>query len=126
LTCSKLIQRRFKKIKNPITELILDWIPYPEADSWNMMHKRLSECLKKIENDRYDLTVLVSHGNSIISLIHSWLGFSNDLFKISFDIQPCSIAHLRINSWNEKTISKLNDVSHLEKKGIYRDDNYFS
>lgn len=115
-----------KKIKNPITEPILDWIPYPEAESWNMMHKRLSDFLQKIRTDGNDLTILVSHGNSIISLIHSWLGFSSDMFNISFDIQPCSITQLRMNSWNEKTISKLNDISHLENQGVYSIDNYFT
>lgn len=115
-----------KKIKYPITEPILDWIPYPEAESWNMMHKRLSDFLQEIQNDGNDLTILVSHGNSIISLIHSWLGFSSDMFNISFDIQPCSITLLRINKWNEKTISQLNDISHLKNQGVYRIDNYFT
>ncbi|MCM3768331.1 histidine phosphatase family protein [Neobacillus niacini] len=123
---ANLSKEEAKKIKNPITDPILDWVPYPEAESWNMMQKRLSEFLDKIKNDRNDLTILVSHGNSIISLIHSWLGFSTDMFNISFDIQPCSITHLRTNHWNEKTISRLNDISHLENNGIYKVDAYFT
>jgi broad specificity phosphatase PhoE len=114
------------KVKNPITNPIIDWIPYPEAESWRMMHERLSNFIKKIQYDSNEVVLLVSHGNSIISLIHNWLQFPDDMLNISFDIQPCSITYLRTNNWNEKTISKLNDTSHLEHGGHHKNDPYFT
>jgi broad specificity phosphatase PhoE len=60
-----------------------------------------------------DVTILVSHNNAIISLIHCWLEFPPDMFKVSFDIDLCSITSLRVNQWNERTLNKLNDSSHL-------------
>ncbi|WP_054024207.1 histidine phosphatase family protein [Bacillus sp. FJAT-28004] len=116
-----------KKIRNPITEPVIDWVPYPQAESWMLMFVRLSAFMDKlINNNDDDVIILVSHGNAIISLIHYWLEFSTEMFKISFDIQPCSITSLRVNKWSEKTISKLNDTSHLENKGIATTDIYFS
>ncbi|WP_052350374.1 histidine phosphatase family protein [Paenibacillus gorillae] len=103
------------QVRNPITEPVIDWVPYPEAESWRMMYERLSAFMDKINNEASDdVIVLVSHGNAIISLIHYWLEFSPDMFKVSFDIDPCSITRLRINKWGERTVAKLNDTSHLE------------
>jgi broad specificity phosphatase PhoE len=114
------------KVKNPITNPVIEWIPYPEAESWKMMHERLSTFMKKIQNESHDLVVIVSHGNAIISLIHSWLAFPHEMLTISFDIQPCSITYLRINKWNEKTLSKLNETSHHESEGLEKIDTYFT
>lgn len=114
---ANLTKEEAKKIANPQTEPILDWIPYPEAESWNMMHRRLSDFMMSIQNDLHDITLIVSHSNSIVSLIHHWLGFKEDMFNVSFDIDPCSITRLRVNRWNEKTISKLNDTAHLVEFG---------
>ncbi|MFF2089474.1 histidine phosphatase family protein [Paenibacillus sp. NPDC058174] len=102
------------KVRNPITEPVIDWVPYPEAESWRMMYARLSAFMDKFKNDTSDdVILLVSHSNAMISLIHYWLEFPPDMFKVSFDIEPCSITRLRINKWGERTIAKLNDTSHL-------------
>ncbi|MFC0391398.1 histidine phosphatase family protein [Paenibacillus mendelii] len=105
------------KIRNPVTDPVTDWVPYPGAESWRMMHDRLSAFMEEL-NVTEDVVVIVSHSNAIISLIHYWLRFSPDMFNVSFDIQPCSITRLRINKWGERTISKLNDTAHLEVEGL--------
>ncbi len=43
---ANLSKEEAKKIKIPLTEPVLDWIPYPEAESWNMMHLRVSRIPK--------------------------------------------------------------------------------
>ena len=100
------------KMRLPITDPIMDWIPYPGAENWRMLHERVTTFLDSIEN--HDTSLLVAHAMVIISAIHWWLESTEEVLnRISFDIDVCSITKLRINEWGEKTISKLNDTSHL-------------
>jgi broad specificity phosphatase PhoE len=41
-----------KKISNPITKPVIDWVPYPQAESWRMMYTRLSAFMDSIFNDK--------------------------------------------------------------------------
>ncbi len=101
------------RIRLPMTEPIMDWIPYPEAESWRMLHNRVTAFMEKIQN-QCDTVLLVAHSMVIVSVIHWWLEFTEDIIaRVSYDIDPCSITRLTFNSWGEKTISKLNDTSHL-------------
>jgi len=50
-----------------------------------------------------------------VAIVHWWLNLGEELWpRISFDFEPASITKLTVNRWGEKTISKLNDTSHLE------------
>lgn len=101
------------KIRHPITEPIMDWIPYPGAESWRNLHTRVTTFMDSIQSQN-DLIVIVAHSMVIVSIIHWWLNFTEDIItSVSYDIDPCSITRLTINSWGEKTISKLNDTGHL-------------
>lgn len=104
-----------EKLKKPITAPILDWIPFPEAESWNMLHRRVTKFMEKIRNDSLNTTLIVTHSNTANAIIHWWLEFTSDMIeKVSFDIDPCSITHLAITQWsNIKTIRKMNDTGHL-------------
>jgi len=91
----------------------MDWIPYPDAESWRMLHDRAVKFMDTIQTE-HNIVLLVAHSMVIVSVIHWWLEFTEDIItQVSFDIDPCSITRLRINKWGEKTISKLNDTSHL-------------
>jgi len=103
-----------RKISLPISEPLMDWIHYPNAESWRSFNKRVFEFMNGIEQESKETVIVVSHRRTIISLIHWFLEFSEDYIKrISFDIEPCSITYLRINKWGEKTLSRLNDTLHL-------------
>lgn len=103
-----------RKISFPISEPLMDWIHYPNAESWRSFNNRVFEFMNGIEQASYETVVVVSHKRTIVSLIHWWLEFSEEYIKkVSFDIEPCSITYLRVNKWEEKTISKLNDTLHL-------------
>ncbi|WP_407655232.1 histidine phosphatase family protein [Alicyclobacillus dauci] len=54
----------------PISEPIIDWAPYPHAESWGTMHDRVIGFTEQIKNDDYDTTVIVSHGGPIVAIIH--------------------------------------------------------
>ena len=112
-TARHLTREEAEKIRFPITDPIMDWVPYPEAESWRMLHDRVVTFMDTIQIE-HDITLLVAHSMVIVSVIHWWLEFTEDIItRVSFDIDPCSITRLRINKWGEKTISKLNDTSHL-------------
>ena len=101
------------KMRHPLTEPVMDWIPYPEAESWRMLHNRVVAFMDSIRMQN-NLTLIVAHSMVIVSIIHWWLEFTEDIItRVSYDIDPCSITRLTINSWGEKTISKLNDTGHL-------------
>ena len=109
--CSK---EEANKLQLPIKEPLIDWVPYPNAESWLMMHKRIALFMTDLDNFNSDTILLISHANPICSIIHWWLELTEDFIsRISFEIDYCSIAKLTINKWSEKTISKLNDTSHL-------------
>lgn len=107
-----LTREEAEKIRCPITDPIMDWIPYPDAESWRMLHDRVVKFMDTIQ--KCDTVLLVAHSMVIVSVIHWWLEFTEDIItRVSFDIDVCSITRLRINKWGEKTISKLNDSAHL-------------
>lgn len=103
------------RLKLPRTQPLMDWIPFPEAESRRMLYNRIAGFMENSVQDSNDLTLIVSHGNAITAILQWWLLIAEDqLAQIDFDIDVGSITHLRINEWNQKTISRLNSVSHLE------------
>lgn len=112
-TACDLTLEEAQKIRYPVTDPVMDWVPYPEAESWRMLQDRVVSFMDRIQ-PHGDTALLVTHSMVIISIIHWWLEFTEDIIvRVSYDIDPCSITRLTINQWNEKTISKLNDTAHL-------------
>lgn len=104
-----------RMLEIPITQPILDWVPYPEAESWNMLYARVARCMEEIKEEAHGIAVIVTHSNTANSIIQWWLQFSIEMIeKITFEIEPCSISHLTITNWsNNWTIKKINDTGHL-------------
>ena len=103
-----------RKIAFPMSEPLLDWIHYPNAESWRSFNDRVFKFMNEIGQESKETVVIVSHRRTILAIIHWWLEFSEDYIKrVSFDIEPSSLTYLRINKWDEKTMSKLNDTLHL-------------
>lgn len=101
------------KLELEKTEPLIDWIPFPEAESRRMLYHRIDAFLTQVK-DEIDVGIIVSHGNAIECIILWWLQLPESFHSnISFDIDPCSISWLRINDWNEKTLSLLNSTDHL-------------
>ena len=96
----------------PMTEPLLDWIPYPGGESWRMMKNRVYSFMNAINNDGHGTVIIVSHGMTMIVLVFWWLKLPEEA-KISFEFSNCSITELNINERGERTIVKLNDTSHL-------------
>jgi probable phosphoglycerate mutase len=97
------------------TEPLIDWVPFPEAESWRMLHQRIVPFLEKIHESESGTVLIVSHGNAIEECIYWWLEFPIDRRReIGFHSAPCSITHLGVNEWQQKTIVFLNRVGHLQ------------
>jgi broad specificity phosphatase PhoE len=105
-----LTEQQAARIANPITEPLLDWAPYPGAESWRQMSERVVEFLA---GPRHELTVLVLHGGSANAAITWWLGLGIGEKMISFELDPCGISRFAVNKWGERTVVKLNDTGHL-------------
>jgi len=103
-----------KKLYQKPTEPRYEWIAYPNAESQIMLYKRIDKFLSFINQEEMETVVMVSHHAPIVCIIHWWLGLSQELLtRVHFDIDPCSLTRLRINTWGARTISALNDVRHL-------------
>jgi broad specificity phosphatase PhoE len=96
------------------TEPLFDWVPFPDAESRRMLYQRISRILTEIDANEDDTVLIVGHGNAIEECIFWWLDLlMRAQLKIAFDIDPCSITHLRVNKWGERTIALLNSSDHL-------------
>ena len=103
-----------EKLYVPMTEPKLDWIPYPEAESWRMLCKRIYTFLDHLNRKGNPNIIIVSHKKALCAIIHWWLQFDyNHDNNVSYDLKPGSLTFLRINRWNERTIAKLNQTLHL-------------
>ena len=103
-----------KKLELEKTELLIDWVPFPEAESRRLLYNRISAILAEINANEDGTVLIVSHGNAIEESIFWWLDFPINLrSSISFDIDPCSITRLRVNEWGERTVALLNSSDHL-------------
>jgi probable phosphoglycerate mutase len=103
-----------QKIELAKTEPLIDWVPFNGAESRRMLYERLAKFLNTIDEKLEALVIIVSHGNAIRSCIYWWLEMPVMMqSQFDFDIDTCSITHLRINDWEEKTLSVLNSSDHL-------------
>ena len=114
-TAAGLSLAQAEQIALPVKHPMIDWIPYPEAESWRMVTDRIFGFMDRIEPQIGQTAVVVTHGNSGIAVIQWWLGMAEaGRERISFQLDACSITWLNIDSWGRRTIVKLNDTSHLE------------
>jgi broad specificity phosphatase PhoE len=103
------------QLELPRTEPVLDWVPYPRAESWRMMFDRVAEFLHQEEMRSEEPLLIVSHANAMICIILWWLRLTEDrhLGSLMFDLEPCSVTRLRIDGRGDRCVVKLNDTAHL-------------
>ncbi|NLZ47982.1 MAG: histidine phosphatase family protein [Clostridiales bacterium] len=118
-SAANLTKKEAESLLNPISEPVWDWIPYPNAESWKMFNNRVFNFMDSINDTAEERVLIVTHSGTAIAIICWWLELEEAYKRnISFDIDLGSISRLRINESGEKTISSLNDTSHLYGSAI--------
>jgi probable phosphoglycerate mutase len=103
-----------KKLELEKTEPLYDWIPFPEAESWRMLHERVTPFLDSMATIELDAFLIVSHANVIEECIFWWLQSPLESRRnISFEIATSSITYLHITDWEQRSIALLSGVDHL-------------
>ena len=101
-----------EKLRSPITSPAWDWVPFPNAESWRDMHRRIWSFLDAtVKQNRVHL--IVSHGNAMVEIVNWFLRLDLEGMNPAYEFENCSITVLGLNEWEERTIRKLNDTSHL-------------
>jgi len=105
-----------RKLELPMTMPTIEWAPYPGAESWKAMSLRVMRFMDELAgSEAGETTLIVSHGNAMIAVVHWWLRLDERYWStVSYELDCASITRLTINRWGERTISKLNDTSHLQ------------
>ncbi len=97
-----------------MTKPVLDWQPYPQAETWRQFYSRVAACMDLLIRNQDAPLLLVTHAGTIINIVAWWLQLDIDMLgKVSFEASPASLSVLRVNEWNECTIERLNDTAHL-------------
>jgi probable phosphoglycerate mutase len=104
-----------KKIQNPLTEPLIHWQPYPQAETWAKFYKRTEKFFPAIKKTQ-SIPIIIAHYGTIVNIICIHLNITLEYLadhKIAFENDPASITILSQNRWKEKTIKILNDTQHL-------------
>lgn len=104
-----------RRLQNPQTEPALDWVPFPQGESWRDLYARISSFLEALRAGGRDRLIVVSHANALICAINWFLGLDTDenLRYLMYELRPCSLTHLRIAPDGCRTVMRLNDTAHL-------------
>jgi probable phosphoglycerate mutase len=98
----------------PVTQPIMDSVPYPGAESWRTLWQRVAGFMDALQRRDIERAVLVTHASAIVCILQWWLQLPDALLsKTSFDAEPCSITRCTANEWGERKLTKLNDTAHL-------------
>jgi len=117
-----LTKEAARKIELPVTQPTEDWRPYPRAESWRMMTDRMFQAMGNVAREVEDAAVVVTHGSAAMAAVGWWLGIERAWErKIAFEFDLASISVLGVNRWGERTVRRLNDMSHLEQLRGERD-----
>jgi broad specificity phosphatase PhoE len=106
-------------LRRPHSEPSLDWIPYPDAESWRQFSDRVNAFLESFLPEQERPAVLVTHGLTIHAIVQWWLGLDLEQ-RVHFSAEPCSLTVLRTTRWQERSIERLNDTAHLHADGLGR------
>jgi probable phosphoglycerate mutase len=112
-----MTERQAQQVSIPPSEPLVDWRPYPEAESWRELSRRVRGFMNAFYRELKGPAVLVSHAAPIEIIIEWWLGIGLKS-KVSFDVAPASLSVLRVNVWGERSVERLNDTAHLYAAGL--------
>jgi probable phosphoglycerate mutase len=101
----------------PPSEPILDWRPYPQAESWRDFYARMKNFLEEFSAAQEHPAILVTHAANIHVIVVWWLGLTPES-RAQFEVAPASLSVLRQNRFGEPAVERLNDTAHLYENGM--------
>ncbi len=101
------------RVVAPMTPHVGDWRPYEEGENWWEFLARVRHFAEA--RLAFGNQLLVCHSGTAFNLVFHFLGLEdNHLGQIYSELDPCGITRLGISAYGERTIVRLNDVSHLK------------
>jgi probable phosphoglycerate mutase len=96
----------------PETEPLLDWQPYPQAESWREFFTRVVGFIDQFSAAQQSPAILVTHAANVHVIVAWWLGLQVES-RAQFEVAPASLTVLRTNRFGEPAMDRLNDTAHL-------------
>lgn len=117
---ANLTREEAHAIAIPPSDPLMDWTPYPEAESWRQFHARVTAFLnsfaERLENGPESAAILISHASTINIITIWWLGLAPET-NVFFRTGPASLTVLLVSRWGERVVERLNDTAHLYTDG---------
>ncbi|MHA1111654.1 MAG: histidine phosphatase family protein [Promethearchaeota archaeon] len=107
-----------KLLELPMTDPMMDWIPYPNAESWRVFYDRVTAFMDILRLKDFDTVIIVAHFSTNWNIIHWWFDLPEELLTtMGFKQNLCGIHILGLGKWDigDKIILKLNSTAHLEQ-----------
>ena len=106
-----------KEHRNPMEDnrFYLDYLEYPNGETWRQFYKRICACMQKITNTNRNI-IIVTHGCALGYIVAWWMNFEADMLETAvFSAAPASISILGKSRYDQNMLKVLNDISHLHK-----------
>ncbi|MEW5869239.1 MAG: histidine phosphatase family protein [Chloroflexota bacterium] len=107
-----------RQVALPLSEPVIDWQPYPQAETWRQFYARVSRFMETFCRWQQSPALLVTHAATLHVIVAWWLGLPVES-RTHFDAAPASLTVLKINRWGERSLERLNDTAHLCTPGPY-------
>ena len=97
---------------------LLDWQPYPEAETWRRFYLRVSSYMDRVMESQDKTLLIVCHGGTVVQIVSWWLRLPIETLNwVNFQSYPTGITVLTETKWGERRLERLNDSSHLRDVG---------
>jgi probable phosphoglycerate mutase len=106
-----------RQVALPYSEPGVDWQPYPGAESWRQFFQRVAGFIDDFHARQTRTALLVTHAATVHVIVGWWLGVPLES-PTHFGAAPASISVLTYNRWQERSLERLNDTSHLFRDGL--------
>lgn len=102
----------------PASEPIMDWQPYPEAETWRRFYWRITAFMDGLHAVESRPTLIVAHGGTIVNIVAWWIRLEEaSLSYTTFHTSPASLSVLNVTPLDERAVERLNDTAHLHNLG---------
>ena len=97
---------------------LLDWQPYPEAETWRRFHHRVASYMDALMPSHGKPWLIVCHGGTVVQIVSWWLRLPVETLDwVNFHSYPTGVTVLTETKWRERRLERLNDTSHLGELG---------